>query len=277
MKYKIIEFDIKNYRSISKIRIIPSNGNFLTICGSNNVGKTNFLRALNLFFNPLLDNFNANDDIPYHIVEGSRGQGYVTTLKAKIKDLNTNDIYTITQKYTERKGIKKLELIGLKNKDILSNKDIISFLEKNFKVFFIEASNVNIPKLVSEIVNEEILPLGLDKRRGKTQKESLTKLNGFIAQSKIAVAQIESQLTKIFRDLLEDVDSIDSNNWKLQIKFPEYLNLREAISNMIDFTLFDTNERKLETKGSGIQRTVLLSLNPLKNPKSPLVSKYYNT
>lgn len=260
MKFKIIEFDIKNYRSISKIKIRPTEDNFLTICGSNNVGKTNFLRALNLFFNPKTENFNANEDIPYHISEGSRGQGYKTVLKGTIKEISSGDIYEISQIYTEKKDVKNISIVAKKNKTQLSQKDTILFLEKNFKVFFIEASNVNIPKLVSEIVNEEILPLGLDKRRGKNQKESLVKLGEFIDQSKTAVGQIESQLTKIFRNLLEDVDSLDSDDWQLKIKFPEYLNLREAISSMIEFTLFDTNERKLETKGSGIQRTVLLSL-----------------
>jgi len=260
LKYKIIEFNISNYRSISKIKLTPKDSNFLTICGSNNVGKTNFLRALHLFFNPDINNFDPERDIPYHIVEGTRGAGYKTILKAKIQSIEDSLIYEITQEFTELKGIKTIKCFGKKGNETLTDKDIFSFLNKNFKVFFIEASNVDIPKLVSEIVNEEILPLGLDKRRGKAQKESLEKLNDFIEQSKVAVGQIEIQLTKIFKNLLEDVESIDADNWKLQIKFPEYQYFREAISNMIEFTLYDTNERKLETKGSGIQRTVLLSL-----------------
>lgn len=267
MKYKIIEFEITNYRSISKIKV-SSNSNFTTICGSNNVGKTNFLRAMKLFFNPNIENFNADDDIPYHIAKGSRGQGYQTTLKGKIQEIETNDIYAITQKYTEKEGKTLITIQGKKNQTMITEKEVLSFFDKNFKFFFIEASNVNIPKLVSEIVNEEILPLGLDKRRGKTPKDSLEKLDAFIQQSKIAVEQIETELTRIFRNLLENVDSVDSDNWKLQIKFPEYLNLREAISNMIEFTLFDTNERKLEAKGSGIQRTVLLSLIKYVNSKT---------
>lgn len=67
MKYKLTEFNITNYRSISSIKLTPSSSNFLTICGSNNVGKTNFLRALKLFFNPEEENFDVENDIPYHI------------------------------------------------------------------------------------------------------------------------------------------------------------------------------------------------------------------
>ncbi len=260
MKFKLSEFSIKNFRSISNIKLTIKKGNLITICGSNNVGKTNFLRALDLFFNPNFENFNAEDDIPYHIVEGSRGQGYAIVLKAKIIEVDSNTIYTISQTFTERKGVKEITLKGKKSNTEMKEKEIREFLKKNFKFFFVEASNVNIPKLVSEIVNDEILPLGLDIRRGKNQKKSLAKLEEFIKLSKQSVSKIETELTNIFQDLLKDVDSIDSKDWKLQIQFPEYLYLREAISKIIEFTLFDTNKRKLETKGSGIQRTILLSL-----------------
>ncbi|MBK3520020.1 AAA family ATPase [Carboxylicivirga marina] len=249
MKYRILEFSIKNYRSVSNLKLIPSkDDNLSIICGSNNVGKTNFLRALQLFFNPTTKNFNSKDDIPFHIEEGSRGQGYATTLKAKIWDIENNEIYIITEKFSEKKEVVSIDLSGKKGTEILTDKDVLEFLTKNFKFFFIEASNVNIPELVSEIVNEEILPIGLDKRR-KSQKESLERLEDFIEKSKEAVGRIENDLTKIFKEILNEVNTIDSNEWKLKINFPEYVYLREAISSMINFTLFDTNERKLETKG----------------------------
>ncbi len=268
MKYKISEFSITNFRSISKLKLIFGESNLLTICGSNNVGKTNFLRALNLFFNPEKNNFDPTIDIPFHIAEGSRGQGYAITFKAKIKEISTDIEFNITQTFTEQKGEKIIIIKGKKGVDELTEKEVKTFLYTNFRFFFVEASNVNIPKIVSEIVNEEILPLGLDQRRGADQKESLEKLDQFISQSKITVGKIEDQLTRIFKNLLSDVETLDTTNWKLKIKFPEYNYLREAISSMIDFTLFDTNERKLETKGSGIQRTILLSLIQYVNSKT---------
>lgn len=268
MKYKIQSFKIRNFRSILKLDIKPNENNFLTICGINNVGKTNFLRALNLFFNPYDKNFNANDDIPYHIVEGSRGGGFKTTLIAQILEIETKEIYTIKQVYTETKNGKSITITGKKETKELNESEIIKFLDTKFKFFFIEASNVNIPKLISEIINDEILPLSLDKRRSKSQMDSLNKLEDFIEQSKVVVGKIEDDLTRIFLSLLKDVESLDTKEWRLKIKFPEYSYLREAISNMIDFTLFDTNERMLETKGSGIQRTVLLSLIHYVNSKT---------
>lgn len=261
MKYQLAEFRVNNYRSISEIKLkTDDNDNLTIICGSNNVGKTNFLRALNLFFNPIVDNFDADRDVPYHIVEGSRGAGYKTVLIGKFIEKNSSEIYEIKQSFSEKKGIKEIIFEGKKGKEILSSSEIKDFIDSNFSFFFIEASNIDIPKLVSEIVNDTILPLGMDKRRGQAQKDSLEKLNQFIDLSKSAVKNIENDLTVIFQNLLKEVESIDSDSWKLRIKFPEYDFLREAISKIIEFTLYDTNERKLETKGSGIQRIILLSL-----------------
>ena len=56
------------------------------ICGENNIGKTNFLRALNLYFNHLSDAvFTPKEDLPYHIVNGSGGAGTKTELTGKFE------------------------------------------------------------------------------------------------------------------------------------------------------------------------------------------------
>lgn len=268
MKFTIEEFNISNFRSISNLTLKPNENGILTICGANNVGKTNFLRALKLFFNPMTENFDPNNDIPFHIVEGTQGGGFKSTLKIRLKEKESNDIYKISQVYSRKSGEKTLAITGLRNKTQLSEKEIITFIEKNFTFFFVEASNINIPQLISEIVNDDILPIALDRRKGKIQQESLDKLEDFIEKSKEVVSKIESELTVIFKDIFSTIDSIDSDNWKLKIIFPEYNFLREAISSMISFTLSDTNDRELESKGSGIQRIVLLTLIQYLNKKS---------
>lgn len=267
MKFKIEEFSVSNYRSISKLIIKPASEGLITICGANNVGKTNFLRALKLFFTADVEIFEPDDDIPYHIVEGTYGGGYRTTLKAKLKDLTNDDIYQLQQVYSKKKNEKFLEIKGTKNKLKLSETEIRDFLSKNFSFFLIEASNIDIPKLISEIVNDEILPAGLIRRSG-AQKQALELLKEFIDKSKNAVGKIENELTSLFKDLFKDIESIETEDWKLKINFPEYSFLREAISSTINFTLFDTNDRELESKGSGIQRIILLSLIQYLNKKS---------
>ena len=51
MDYKLEYFTIKRFRSLMNVELLVVNGQPVTICGENNIGKTNVLEALNIFFN----------------------------------------------------------------------------------------------------------------------------------------------------------------------------------------------------------------------------------
>ena len=75
---KIKSIDIKRYRSIDDLKlVIDTSTNFISICGPNNVGKTNVLRALNLFFNP--DRYVFEKDPP-HLKQHTRGGSVATEI-----------------------------------------------------------------------------------------------------------------------------------------------------------------------------------------------------
>lgn len=60
---KITEFLIKRYRSINELKLnITEDYNISTICGQNNVDKTNVLRAISLFFDKI--EFIFKEDVP---------------------------------------------------------------------------------------------------------------------------------------------------------------------------------------------------------------------
>ncbi|MEQ9304827.1 MAG: AAA family ATPase [Marinoscillum sp.] len=258
MKFKIKKIAIRNYRSITKLDL-DNYSEFLITCGANNVGKTNFLRAINLFFESDDKNFSPENDIPYHIYSGTKGGGNKSTIKLTFEEISNGKISELEKVFSENKGEKELHVSGKIDGVKKSHKELSEFLE-NFHFFFIEASNINLPELIASIVNDEILPIGLDRRRGKKQQQSLKTLDEFIEQSQVAVKRMEDDMTKILLTFLQNVDYIDTNDWKLRIIFPEYSYLREAISSMITFTLHDSNDRQLDAKGSGIQRMILLSL-----------------
>jgi len=49
---KLLSIEISNYRSIKrKVTINEKNSKFFALIGANNLGKSNILRAINLFFN----------------------------------------------------------------------------------------------------------------------------------------------------------------------------------------------------------------------------------
>src|SRR5690554_73696 len=82
---KISKAEIKRYRSIIdlKLDLNPQN-NFITICGANNTGKTNVLRAINLFFSPA--EYVASDDSPNHKFHGTRGAKVYPEITIHLED-----------------------------------------------------------------------------------------------------------------------------------------------------------------------------------------------
>src|SRR3989338_10998534 len=69
---KISKIHIRRFRSIMDLKLeLNQNNNFVTICGENNAGKTNTLRALNIFFHP--ENYDFEKDTPLHKLEGTQG------------------------------------------------------------------------------------------------------------------------------------------------------------------------------------------------------------
>lgn len=51
---KIVGIQINRYRSILSLDFdVVSDSNLVSICGKNNVGKTNTLKAIKLFFSPM--------------------------------------------------------------------------------------------------------------------------------------------------------------------------------------------------------------------------------
>ena len=253
---KIIKIVVKNYRSINNLSSNFIEGKPTIVCGSNNVGKTNFLRALDLFFSLDIDRFNPKEDIPYDIEEGTFGGGRKIRFEAFFEENNDKIKIIVEYKISKDKG-KFIEIKAKKNSSEIKEAKAREIVGK-FKYLFIEASNINMPKLIADIVDNEIL-VSLDKQRSR-QTKPLEDLHKFIKKSKNSVSEIEKNIGKHLNDFVLDVEGIDTKDWKIEILFPEFNKLRFAISDLIDFTLFDKNKRKISTKGSGIQRIIYLSL-----------------
>lgn len=260
---RLVKINIKRYRSINDLTVDFKEHMPLIICGSNNVGKTNFLRALDLFFSLDKDKFNTKEDIPYDIEEGKRGGGYNTRITGWFEDQKNNDKYQVTTIYKRQKNEGNiLEIKATKNRNELSASEANSEANKiikEFRYLFVESSNVDIPKIIAEIIDEEVLSLGLDTLR-KRQTEPLVKLEAFIESSKTALEQIEQGIDKYLNEFITSIPGIDNRDWTIKILFTEIKKLREALSGLIDFTLYDKNNTKMESKGSGIQRIIFLSI-----------------
>ncbi|MGG2197541.1 ATP-dependent nuclease [Paenibacillus validus] len=254
---QIVKANIKHYRSIDEMTIEFKNGEPLIICGANNIGKTNFLRALDLFFSMDPEKF-SYFDIPYHIAEGSRGNGFKSDITVNFVSTTNKDTYQIRTIFSTKNNENSLQVTGKKNGKAMTSEDARMVVRQSYKFMFIESNNINLPSIISEIFKEDVLP-GLDALR-KKQAQPLAILSDFIEKSEEALKAIELNITKHFKRFMTGVDGLNADDWAIKIFFPDYTNLREAISGLVNFTLKDTNNTLLDTKGSGIQRMVLLSL-----------------
>lgn len=250
---------IQRYRSIMDLKIDISSTNLDIICGSNNVGKTNVLRALDLYFSLDTNKFDPDSDIPYHIRYGARGGSDYTKITGFFKDKQLNQNYRVEVSFKERQKQKIIEIKGYRGNQIIQKKDAEAIIKK-FRFIFIESSNVDLPSIIREIFKEKALTT-LDSQR-KAPKEALKKIKEFHELSEKAVNGIEKEITSNFQIFLEDqkINQDEIKNWKLQVKFPPVETLREAIADQINFTLNDSNDNPIESKGSGIQKIILISL-----------------
>lgn len=149
---KIKTIQIERYRSILNLQLeFSSNNNFITICGENNTGKTNTLRAIDLFFNPA--KYNPQADIPFHKLEGSRGAA--TPPKISIDFLlPDNEVYRIQRNFNltelEKTIGKKLKSDTRTSQEDMNTNEIENLLKK-IEFFFIESINISFPKVINSI------------------------------------------------------------------------------------------------------------------------------
>ena len=90
---RITNCNINRYRSILSMAIdISSDLNLVALCGQNNVGKTNTLRAINLFFNP--ETYTPEVDMP-KIKHATGGQSIHPKIEITFWDDKKDIFYVI--------------------------------------------------------------------------------------------------------------------------------------------------------------------------------------
>lgn len=243
-------FHVKRFRSLLDVSIDISYVSPVVICGENNIGKTNFLRALNIFFNHINEPalYNSCEDIPHHIYFGSGGYGSKTELIGTFIQGEKE----IVLKITFKKNSEPTYEINGQSSTLDKANNYIS----EFHFLYIESHNINLPNLISIILEKDGL-LPLDTKRSK-QSEPLKKLTEFIELSQRAIADIEEKINESFK-LLTDFDGILKDK-SIRINFAEFEKLRDVVKTMTSITLYDGNNHGIASKGSGAQRAVFLAL-----------------
>lgn len=259
---KPIRLRIKNYRSIKSEVTVNLDGG-LTIVGPNNSGKTNILKALQLFFSgPNGSLYNTQRDLPF----GSANEQTSITIyfsHENHKDSSFLNVYTKMLSHIE--GPKQLAQeiplflyftsTGKPVYKFFSNDKIKPKLSQSFQRLHQESLDILLNSFVckyfpseksSSFLYETFLLPFIKKRVAEIIQEKIS--NVTIELEKIST-NINLQLSAAG---IEDIKSI--------FKVPG--DLMESVLSKFDFDINDGNSTGAEYKGSGIQAaTLLASLN----------------
>lgn len=259
--FDISKVIIKRFRSNFDLKFDIIGNKNTTICGANNSGKTNTLRAINIFFNPIL--YKRNKDVPFHKLEGSRGASQYPEITIVFKE--ENNIFEITKKFGMEDGVcisvdgKKYDADKSKNKTKLTEKEIVLFLN-NFDVFFVESINVNFPELIKRIIDD------LYESEFSSSRISSQLRDAFESY----VTGVLGKLNKLSKNITSDFKSFNMS-WGVEFATKNDIKkFTDLISDDIEFLIKDNSNKYMDSKGSGLQKLayILLVCRLIENQKS---------
>lgn len=252
----ITEIQIKRFRSINEITLpISEDYNITTICGQNNVGKTNVLRSLSLFFNK--SNFLFKEDVPEY-KQMTLGASIYPMISIKFKDDKKNELYSITKDYNIKNipddSTLPYSIKGTKNNGIIDPKECEKFIN-SISVFFLPSINISFPETINYLIDDEFLDIEFGNSRMKGKK----------GEVKDALESARKILQEILDSLTGSIDPTfkDFNpSWGIKFVVKKNINrFREILNEEIEFVLTDDTHSEIKTKGAGLQRLGHILLN----------------
>lgn len=243
--YIISRIIIKRFRSNFDLKLDIENNSIVTICGANNSGKTNTLRAINIFFNPHL--YERNKDVPFHKLKGSRGASQYPEIMLILK--HNNVAYEITRSFGIKDGEfvslsgKKYNLESPKNKEDMTKESIENIL-KHFDIYYIETINVNFPELISKIINDVY---EIEFSKSKISNNLRTAFSKYING-------VLTKLNSLAKDISSDF-KLFNMNWGVEFRSKtDIKKFTDLINDDIEFLIKDHSNKYIDSKGSGLQK-----------------------
>lgn len=253
---RIENIQIKRYRSINDLTLkIDETYNIVTICGQNNVGKTNVLRAISLFFNKT--QFVFKEDVP-EFKQMTLGATVYPLITLQLRDVKKDIIYLISKDYNIKKieddSTKQYTVSGKKNDKEITSDECEKFLE-SINVFFLPSINVSFPETINYLIDDKFLDIEFGNSRMKGKK----------GEVKTALETARNTLQEVLDDLTTSIDPVFKefhSTWGIKFIVPKNINrFREILNEEIEFVLTDDTKSEIKSKGAGLQRLGHILLN----------------
>lgn len=256
---RIVKCSISRYRSILSMTLdISQESNSIAICGPNNVGKTNTLRAINLFFYP--EDYVREIDMP-KIKSATGGQSTHPKIELTFWDEDRSRYYVLCRDmkvYSESSPETSLtgfsyEPHNKKNKLVLSSEEVLELFGK-MEFVYIESINTFIPELIRKIT-DGMIDVEYDKSRLSKSKRKLKEAYDTYVDGL-------SQILGTFANDISDTFRHFRENWKVEFVVPKNSEtFKDLVSEDVKLSLNDNGSIGVLDKGAGLQRLATILLN----------------
>jgi predicted ATP-dependent endonuclease of OLD family len=249
MSINILKVNIKRFRSINDLTLnISKENNIISICGQNNVGKTNILRAINMFFDKT--EFCFKEDVP-EFKQKTAGASVYPIVTIDFHDSKNNLEYSITKDYDikniEEDSITPYLIKGKKDNIEIDGKECVKLIN-SLNIFYLPSINLSFPEIINILIDDKFLDIefGNTSMRGKKKqvKDSLEDAN---ATLQAILDDLTDSINPSFKDFHE--------SWGIKFVVPKNINrFRELITNEVEFAITDDTQCVIKSKGAGLQR-----------------------
>ena len=272
---KIADVSIENFRSIVGDPVKFEIDDYCVIVGPNNCGKSNILRALQLFFTDIVDGrkFDPTLDFPQSNILTSQSKTRITVSISydKTKDVNLekaisfledesgqtrldNNLIRLRMEFSKRGSLqwRFFSKAGLRNirADIVL--PIVEAVRTSIRFKYLPVGR-DIASTIQNELSEELIRTIFSGWSGSVQARK--DINEAIQE---LIAKLQPQLDHSALELSETISSVFSEVRTLKLQLP-FDNLETLLPSLTP-TLRDHYETPLNQKGSGIQTSTLLFL-----------------
>ena len=269
----IKDISIENYRSIIGTPLQLTLDKYNVIVGPNNAGKSNILRALQLFFNGHVDSlpYDASIDFPKANLHNAQTRITVSMqfdpskdnrIERAIKVLETesgqkrlsNNLLRLRLEYT-RQGKPQWRFIskaGLRSIRAGLIEDVVEAVRSSIKLKYLPVGR-DIQETISRELSDELIKTVFSGWSGAVKtRQQINEAIGTL------LTRLEPRLTSSGEEITNAISSVFNEIKKLELRLP-FHDLESMLPSLIP-SLQDKYMTGLKGKGAGIQTSTLLFL-----------------
>lgn len=272
---KLRSVEIENFRSIIEKPLKITFDDLTVIVGPNNCGKSNILRALQLFFTGTIEGlpYASERDYPKSEELSKSAQTKITvtvayestkdlSLKRALDDLEKasdqqrldDNLITLRLSYSKN-GVESWQFLGKKGARNIKKELILKVRDSLTQAVifkYIPVGRDSLESITNEISSELIKTIfsgwsGAVKKRQEINEAIATLLARLTPELQSSSDSVTGSIQKVFTEVR-----------KLELRLP-FANLEEMLPNLTP-VISDTAETGLKSKGAGIQTSSLLFL-----------------